>query len=140
MECGYYHPSRGYWQTLAKPSEEELATYPEGTIEVSIKPGSDYEWQNGGWVYVEPIPPTQEEARALMPAISKRQLRLTLVRNGISLLELDAAIQGMGDEAVIEWQDSSEYRRLHPLLNQVAAQLSLTQEQIDTMWQQAFTA
>jgi hypothetical protein len=43
MEYGYYHPSRGYWQALAKPCEEELATYPEGAIEVSVKPGSDYE-------------------------------------------------------------------------------------------------
>ena len=83
---------------------------------------------------------TPEEQRAQMPPISKRQLRLTLVRNGISLSDLDAAILAMGDEAVIEWQDASEYRRLHPLLNQVATHLSLTQEQVDAMWQQALTA
>ncbi|MDM8344525.1 hypothetical protein P8H26_03855 [Pseudochrobactrum sp. sp1633] len=46
----------------------------------------------------------------------------------------------MGDEAVIEWQDASEYLRLHPLLNEVAAHLSLTQEQVDVMWQQALSA
>ena len=89
---------------------------------------------------VEEVPLTPEELRAQMPPISKRQLRLTLSRNGISLSELDAAILAMGDEAVIEWQDASEYRRLHPLLNQVAAHLSLTQEQVDAMWQQALTA
>ncbi len=90
--------------------------------------------------YVPPPAPTTEELRAQMPSISKRQLRLTLVRNGISLTDLDAAILAMGDEAVIEWQDASEYRRLHPLLNQVATHLSLTQEQVDAMWQQALTA
>ncbi len=90
--------------------------------------------------YVPPLEPTAEEQRALMPPISKRQLRLTLVRNGISLTDLDTAILAMGDEAIIEWQDASEYRRLHPLLNQVAAHLSLTQEQVDAMWQQALTA
>ncbi|MBX8825237.1 hypothetical protein [Ochrobactrum sp. SFR4] len=90
--------------------------------------------------YVPPPEPTPEEQRAQMPPISKRQLRLTLVRNGISLSDLDAAILAMGDEAIIEWQDASEYRRLHPLLNQVATHLSLTQEQVDAMWQQALTA
>jgi hypothetical protein len=50
---------------------------------------------------LELIPSLQEEARALIPAISKRQLRLMLVRNGISLSELDTAIQGMSDEVVI---------------------------------------
>lgn len=100
------------------------------------------EWVAAGNViepYAEPVL-TPEEMRAQMPPISKRQLRLTLVRNGISLSDLDAAILAMGDEAVIEWQDASEYRRLHPLLNQVAAHLSLTQEQVDVMWQQALTA
>ena len=95
---------------------------------------------NGKVEIYMPPPLTPEEQRALMPSISKRQLRLTLVRNGISLSDLDAAILAMGDEAVIEWQDASEYRRLHPLLNQVATHLSLTQEQVDAMWQQALTA
>jgi hypothetical protein len=90
--------------------------------------------------YSPPQTLTPEEMRGQMPPISKRQLRLTLVRNGISLSDLDTAILAMGDEAVIEWQDASEYRRLHPLLNQVAAHLSLTQEQVDAMWQQALTA
>lgn len=89
---------------------------------------------------VESAPLSPEELRAAMPPISKRQLRLTLVRNGISLTNLDAAIVAMGDEAVIEWQDASEYRRLHPLLNQVATHLSLTQEQVDEMWQKALSA
>lgn len=84
--------------------------------------------------------PTPEELRAQMQPISKRQLRLTLVRNGISLSELDTAILSMGDEAIIEWQDASEYRRLHPLLLQVAAYLELTPEQIDVMWQEALEA
>lgn len=100
------------------------------------------EWEADGNIvipYTEPIL-TPEDQRAQMPPISKRQLRLTLVRNGISLSDLDAAILAMGDEAVIEWQDASEYRRLHPLLNQVATHLSLTQEQVDVMWQQALTA
>lgn len=140
MGRGFYHPDYGYWQTLAKPSLEERNAYPEGTIEVTIKPSEHHEWQDGEWVFVPPAEPTPEELREQMPPITKRQLRLTLVRNGISLSDLDSAILSMGDEVIIEWQDASEYRRLHPLLNQVAEHLNLTQEQVDNMWQEALEA
>lgn len=138
MEKGFYNSKIGYWQTIG--GDPKVEDYMAGTIEVSLKPSADHVWQNGEWVYVAPIEPTPEELRELMPPISKRQLRLTLVRNNVSLADLDAAILTMGDEAIIEWQDASEYRRLHPLLNQVAAHLSLSQEQVDEMWQQALSA
>lgn len=140
QEFGFYHPDRGYWQTLSEPTQTELDTHPVGTVAVPLRPDANHVWQNDAWIYAPPPEPTLEGLRARMPPISKRQLRLTLVRNGISLSDLDAAIIAMGDEAVIEWQDASEYRRLHPLLNQVAAHLSLTQEQVDAMWQQALSA
>ena len=109
--------------------------YPDYALPTKEVPVEEHE---GGGIPETELTP--EQRRALMPPISKRQLRLTLVRNGISLSDLDTATLAMGDEAVIEWQDASEYRRLHPLLNQVATHLSLTQEQVDAMWQQALTA
>jgi hypothetical protein len=54
MKVGFYHPDRGYWQANRRPSENVLASYPEGTVEVSLKPAANYEWQDGGWVYVPP--------------------------------------------------------------------------------------
>ena len=51
---GFYHPDRGYWQTMGDPSGAIIEAYPGGTIEVPLKPGSNYEWQDGGWVYVPP--------------------------------------------------------------------------------------
>lgn len=135
----------------------ESATYTENGSIVAVIDGQELivpndmdnrhrvmleEWASDGNViepYVEPVL-TPEEHRALMKPISKRQLRLTLVRNGISLADLDAAILTMGDEAIIEWQDASEYRRLHPLLNQVATYLNLSQEQVDQMWKEAEVA
>ena len=33
---------------------ELLASYPEGTVQVSLKPGSDYEWDGEAWVYSPP--------------------------------------------------------------------------------------
>ncbi len=85
---------------------------------------------------VEPVPP---------PPITKRQLRLTLVRNGISLASVDAAIASMPDglskeEAQIEWADASTFNRNHPTLLLIASALGLTQVQIDAMWAEAVTA
>lgn len=54
MEHGFFHPDRGYWQTVGEPSAEILATYPDGTISVPIKPGADYEWQDGAWAFILP--------------------------------------------------------------------------------------
>lgn len=51
---GFYHPGRGYWQTLIEPSQEILDSYPVGTMPYPVKPGEHYEPKDGGWVYVEP--------------------------------------------------------------------------------------
>ena len=54
MECGFFHPGRGYWQTIAEPSAELMAEYPDGTIEIPLKPGAGYEWMDGKWVIPDP--------------------------------------------------------------------------------------
>ena len=64
MEKGFYHPARGYWQAIGPVSEHILATYPEGTIEVPLRPVGDFEWDGSAWVPVPPIPPSQEEQEA----------------------------------------------------------------------------
>jgi hypothetical protein len=56
MEKGFFHPDRGYWQTNSDPAKSVLDTYPEGTFEVPIKPGADYEWDGSTWVHSEPTP------------------------------------------------------------------------------------
>ena len=63
MEHGFYHPSRGYWQTNSDVPQHILDTYPEGTGEVPLKPGADYEWDGSTWVKVPPPPhvPTRED-------------------------------------------------------------------------------
>jgi len=83
-----------------------------------------------------------EELRAQMPSITKSQLRLTLVRNGISLEIVEAIIAAMPDglekqEAQIEWQDASEFNRMHPTLLMVGVALNLAFEQVDVMWEYA---
>lgn len=56
MEYGFYHPDRGYWQTISEPPQHILDSYPHGTQQVPLKPGKYYEWQNGEWVYNPPNP------------------------------------------------------------------------------------
>ncbi len=77
--------------------------------------------------------------------ITRRQLRLTLVRNGVSLSSVEEAISAMPaglskEEAQIEWADASEFRRDHPTLLLIATALNLTTASVDAMWRQAMIA
>jgi len=49
MEIGFYHPTVGYWQTTNEPSPEVLSNYPQGTVQVPLKPSGDYEWDGQSW-------------------------------------------------------------------------------------------
>lgn len=94
---------------------------------------------------VNTIPPyVAPELPEVFAPITKRQLRLTLVRNGISLATVDAAIASMPDgiekqEAQIEWDDASTFNRNHPTLLLIASALGLTEAQVDDMWRYAVT-
>jgi hypothetical protein len=68
MEKGFFHPSRGYWQTTNDPSAEVFAFYPEGTVSVPLKPGADFAWQGGAWVCVPAPAPPREVQEALRQA------------------------------------------------------------------------
>lgn len=64
MEKNFFHPDRGHWVAIEEPSDEILATYPEGTIEVPSRPSQYAEWVDGAWVD-QPAPlPTKEEQQA----------------------------------------------------------------------------
>lgn len=137
-ECGFFHPYLGYWQTIGIPSQEILDTYPVGTIEVSLKPGQYYEWENGAWVERMPVL-TDAEMRALTPPLTARQFRLGLLNAGISQTQVTAAIDAMAvgvekDKARIEWEYATTFNRMHPLVATIGTTLGLTDEQIDGMW------
>lgn len=87
-------------------------------------------------------PPTAEEARSMLAPVSRRQLRLALVRNSISIASVEAIIASMPDgqakeEAQIEWSDATMFERTHPTLLAVGAALGLSDEAVDAMWAQA---
>ena len=69
MEKGFFHPESGYWQTICEPSETIIASYPEGTAEIPLKPGQGYTWDGQQWqepqaTTVAPVAPVEPVAPA----------------------------------------------------------------------------
>jgi len=80
-----------------------------------------------------PLPP---------PPITRRQLRLWLVRHGYALAQVEAAIDKLPEpqrtEARIEWEDASFYDARNPLLVQLAREvLGLSGEALDAAFKEA---
>jgi hypothetical protein len=78
------------------------------------------------------------------PSISARQIRLWLVRHGVSLAMVEAAIDGIADavtrESVrVEWEYAPHVERTHAWLVPMAAALGLTEAQVDSAFREAST-
>lgn len=89
--------------------------------------------------YTPPPELTDEEKRAIMPALTARQFRLGLVQGGISPDTVSTTISNMPagadrDKAKIEWEYATAFNRLHPLIATVSTALGLTPAQVDAMW------
>ena len=137
---GWYHHTIGYWETIGTPPDELTSAYPEGTVAFPLRPDANHQLIDGRWVYVEP-----EAVKVELKPVTRRQLRLTLVREGISLATVEALINAMPEglekeEAQIEWADATEFERSHPTLLLIAHALELTTEKVDEMWLKAMAA
>lgn len=83
MEKGFFHVSRGYWQTTGGVPQDILDGYPEGTVEVPIKPSAYHNWNGDAWVHTPPDPDIVAAAnRADDPPLSFAQLLTGLVAMG----------------------------------------------------------
>ena len=103
MEHGFYHPVNGYWQTISTPTDEHLAAYPEGTIEVPIRPNHLHTWGGTEW-----LPPTQEVADAEAAKVA-RSTRDTALVNVVDPIVSNPLRWGdMTSEKQAEW---AAYRR-----------------------------
>jgi hypothetical protein len=78
-----------------------------------------------------------ERLTPLVPEnVSARQIRLWLIQHGISLSQVDAAIDSIPDQLQrdlvrVEWNYAPYVERSHPMLIPLAAYLGLTEEQVD---------
>lgn len=81
---------------------------------------------------------------AIPTSVSARQIRLWLVRHGISLAAVDAAIDAIQDQLQrdsvrVEWDYAPYVERAHPMLVPLAAALGLTEAQVDQAFVEAAT-
>lgn len=79
------------------------------------------------------VPPTAEELRAALPALSPRQIRLALASIGINEANVDAALAD-DDAGLIEWKFATQYERTHVLIQSLGSAFDLSEDQIDALW------
>lgn len=102
MEKGFYHPDRGYWQTLSEPTDAIKSQYPDGTIEVPLKPSHLHTWGGSDWVA-----PTQAEIDADVANAVRAE------RDGKLRFEVDPIVSNplrWADMSADEQQAWSDYR------------------------------
>lgn len=113
-----------------------------GEIEDSI-PCSDevcIGWTHDNDAFIPP--PLKEPEPQPLGLLSARQFRLGLHVNGL-LASVQGSIDALNEPertaAQIEWEYATQIERDHPLVENLSAQLGLTDQQIDAMWRGAMT-
>lgn len=124
MERGFYHPERGYWQAIDGELDDLLAQYPEGTVQVPLKPGADYEWHNGEWVEVEPSAPPAPDR------VSRRQFGMQLIISGHKAAA-DAWVAQQDELTQWAYANSDTFVRADPMMQAGFAAMGFTEQQVD---------
>jgi len=94
MEKGFFHPDRGYWQTTGDVPQKVKATYPEGTVEVSVKPSANHEFDKGEWKLDPAKVKADKDAKDAVKAKEDvGKAAATLVRGSVSEADFIAAIK-----------------------------------------------
>jgi len=96
--------------------------------------------------YVRDLTEEEIEQRLAKPpnTCTPRQLRLALIQSGISLSTVQSFIDSIQDPiqkeiAVVEWEYALEIVRQHPLVQAIATNLDLTEQQVDNIFTLAVT-
>lgn len=109
----------------------DAATYPADPgsflvdVDINNVPpiGSAYDAVTGQFTPLLPSIPVPE-------VVTPRQVRLLLLQQGL-LDEVETMISQQDRATQITWEFAIEFRRDDPLLNNLAQQLNLTEEQVD---------
>lgn len=82
-------------------------------------------------------------ASVIIPNVTARQIRQALILSGITLAQIETAIEGLSEPhkslAKVEWEYSNTFERNRPLVAQVAIMLGWTETQLDNLWLYAAT-
>lgn len=109
MEHGFFHPSLGYWQTNSDVPDHILASYPEGTIEVPLKPDANAVWDGREWQAGEPPQPAVEDYRSAVQAHVDAVAVSRLYDSGVSLASYTASTNptwAAEAQAFVAWRDA----------------------------------
>lgn len=93
----------------------------------------------GEYTVIPYTPPTAEELRALMPALSRSVFRLKFKNAGMTTAFINGVIAAIEDESLQEdmqivWEDQQSFGRLDPFVIMVAEAKPKTPAQIDSIW------
>lgn len=114
------------WAAADNPKAAEWTALPP-------RPSPDHQWIGGEWT----IPP-----QPVPESVSARQIRLWLIRHGVGLRLVDAAIDAISDqqqrdEVRVEWDYAPYVERAHPMLIPLASALGMTEGQVDQAFREA---
>lgn len=150
-EKGFYHPSRGYWQTVTNPTAAQRAAYPFGTVEVPLRPSAEHEWDGVSWAVPQPDTDAALQAARAAAWMSKPAFLLACMQHGILTPE-EAHIAATGGfpgafAAVISqlsqdelnavnviWPASTRIERLDPFIMRVAELMNISPEMLDAVF------
>ncbi|CAI2936167.1 DUF4376 domain-containing protein [Aminobacter niigataensis] len=94
-EFGFFHPLRGYWQAIGGTPSELLSDYPEGTIQVPIRPGIDHEFVSGEWAYIPPSLSDQKAAKLAAVATQRWEVETGGITVGGAAIATDRVSQSL---------------------------------------------
>jgi hypothetical protein len=142
----------------------ELPALPEGVTERFYRPGKAHALNNGGdtigggdmpWAFAENVfplvadalvlkaardnpPPPEPEPNAVPASVTPLQARRALRQAGL-LAAVEAAVAQADDDTQDAWQYALSIERSNPIIAALAAQLDMTDEQIDDLFRLAAT-
>lgn len=73
-----------------------------------------------------------------IPSVTPRQIRQALILSGISIAQIESALDSLPEPikslAKTEWEYSNAFERNRPLVEQMGAMLGWSSEQLDNLW------
>ena len=110
---------------------------------ISLAEAEAYKAANGLDVEVQEVEEQIVVLKEVPAVVSARQIRQALVLSGITMAQIEQALNSMPEPnrslAFIEWEYSNEFQRYRPLTIAVAQMLGWTEDQMDDLWVLAFS-
>lgn len=101
----------------------------QGSIQVPQRPSQYHAWTNGEWVFSPVL------KRASLKPLSARQVRLILNQYNLRA-SVESAVSQASQAVQDEWNYANEFERTSPVLFGMAQALSISEAQLDTMFEE----